>query len=111
MMTDDDEGSVVSVVTSVVTCVQPADFRQVEDEVNREDEEDEVDREEEVDEVDRDEEVDEVMEVDEIMEEEGEDQSEDYQFGGNHPMRMGSLLSKRFNENDHHKCIKLNESG
>ena len=100
MMTDDDEGSVVSVVTSVVTCVEPADFRQVEDEVNREEEEDEVDR---------DEEVDEVMEVDEIMEEEGEDQSGDYQFGGNHPMRVGSLLSKRFNENDHHKCIKLNE--
>ena len=74
MMADDEEGSVVTVVTSAVSCVEPADFRQVEDE---------VDHEEEVD------------EVDELMEVEG--QSGDYQFGGNHPMRVGSRLSKRFN--------------
>ena len=73
MMTDDEEGSVVTVVTSVVTCVEPADFRQVEDEVDHEEE------------------------VDEVDEVEVEGQSGDYQFGGNHPMRVGSRLSKRFN--------------
>ena len=79
MITDDEEGSVVTVVTSVVTCVESADFRQVEDEVNHEEE---VGNE-----------VEEVVE-----EEEGENQSGDYQFGGNHQMRVGSLLSKRLNE-------------
>ena len=81
-MVDEDEESVVTVVTSVVTCVEPADFIQVEDEVDHE------------------EEVHEVMDEaeDEVMEEEGEDQSGDYQFGGNHRLRVGRLLSKRFNE-------------
>ena len=79
MITDDEEGSVVTVVASVVTCVESANFRQVEDEVNHEEE---VGNE-----------VEEVVE-----EEEGENQSGDYQFGGNHQMRVGSLLSKRLNK-------------
>ena len=86
MMADEDEESVVTVVTSVVTCVEPAEFRQVEDEVDQGDE-----VMEEVDEV--------VEEVDEVVEEEDVNQSGDYQYGGNHPMRMGSLLAKRCNEN------------
>ena len=65
MMSDD--GSVVTVVTSVLTCVEPADFRQVEDEVHHEEEVDEVMEEEE-------------EEVDEVMEVEGE-KSGDHQFG------------------------------
>lgn len=82
MMTDDEEGSVVTVVTSVVTCVETADFKQVEDEVDPE------------------EEVDEVMEeeVNEVMEEDVEHHTGDYQFGGNHQMCAGSWLSTRFNE-------------
>ena len=92
-MADEDEESVVTVVTSVVTCVEPAEFRQVEDEVDQGDE-----VMEEVDEVV--EEVDEVVEEeDEVVEEEDVNQSGDYQYGGNHPMRMGSLLAKRCNEN------------
>ena len=67
MMADDEEGSVVTVVTSVVTRVEPAVFRQVEDEVHHEEEVDEVMEEEE--------------EVDEVMEVEGEDKSGDHQFG------------------------------
>ena len=81
MMADEDEESVVT----VVTCVQPAEFRQVEDEVGQGDVM---------------EEVDEVLdEVDEVVEEEDVNESGDYQYGGNHPMRMGSLLAKRCNEN------------
>ena len=79
MITDDEEGSVVTVVTSVVTCVESADFRQVEDEVNHEEEVGD--------------------EVDEVVEEEdAENQSGDYQFGGNHQVCVGSLLSKRLNK-------------
>ena len=83
-MADEDEESVVTVVTSVATCVEPAEFRQVEDEVDQEDEVTE--------------------EVDEVVVEEVVNQSGDYQFGGNHPMRMGSVLSKRCNEN----CCNIN---
>ena len=83
MITDDEEGSVVTVVTSVVTCVESADFRQVEDEVNHEEEVGD--------------EVEEVVE--EVVEEEdAENQSGDYQFGGNHQVCVGSVLSKRLNK-------------
>ena len=83
MITDDEEGSVVTVVASVVTCVESANFRQVEDEVNHEEEVGD--------------EVEEVVE--EVVEEEdAENQSGDYQFGGNHQVCVGSLLSKRLNK-------------
>ena len=78
MMTDDDEGSVVTVVTttgsvvSVATRVEPAEFREVEDEVDQEE--------------------------GAVEEEDDDDQSGDFQFGGNHPMRAGTLLSNRFND-------------
>ena len=90
MMTDDDDGSVVTVATiaesvvSVVTRVEPAGFRQVEDEVDREDE------------------VDQEEEVDEVVEEEDDhtsDQSGDPLSGKNHPVHKDPSLSNRFNEN------------
>jgi len=85
-MTDDDEGSVVTLVTSVesvvsvVTAVEPAEFIQVEDEVDQ----DEVDQG--------------GVEVDEVMEEEDydDDQSGDLKFGGNHPICAGTRLSSRY---------------
>ena len=102
MMTDDDDGSVVTVATiaesvvSVVTRVEPAGFRQVEDEVDRKDE---VDQEEEVDWED---EVDREEEVDEVVEEEDDhtgDQSGDPLSGKNHPVHKDPSLSNRFYEN------------
>ena len=91
MMTDDDDdGSVVTVATiaesvvSVVTRVEPAGFRQVEDEVDREDE------------------VDQEEEVDEVVEEEDDhtgDQSGDPLSGKNHPVHKDPSLSNRFYEN------------
>ena len=84
MMTDDDDGSVVTVATiaesvvSVVTRVEPAGFRQVEDEVDQEEE------------------------VDEVVEEEDDhtsDQSGDPMSGKNHPVHKDPSLSNRFNEN------------
>ena len=85
-MTDDDEGSVVTLVTSVesvvsvVTAVEPAEFIQVEDEVDQ----DEVDQGGE--------------EVYEVVQEEDydDDQSGDLKFGGNHPICAGTRLSSRF---------------
>ena len=90
-MTDDDEGSVVTLVTSVesvvsvVTAVEPAEFIQVEDEVDQ----DEVEQGGEG--------------VDEVMEEEDydDDQSGDLKFGGNHPMCAGTRLSSRLVQNCH----------
>ena len=90
-MTDDDEGSVVTLVTSVesvvsvVTAVEPAEFIQVEDEVDQ----DEVDQGGE--------------EVDEVVEEEDydDDQSGDLKFGGNHLMRAGTRLSSRLVPSSH----------
>ena len=90
MMTDDDDGSVVTVATiaesvvSVVTRVEPAGFRQVEDEVDRKDE------------------VDQEEEVDEVVEEEDDhigDQSGDPLSGKNHPVHKDPWLSNRFYEN------------
>ena len=90
MTDDDDEGSVVTLVTSVesvvsvVTAVEPAEFIQVEDEVDQ-------------DEVDQGEEVDEVMEEEDY----DEDQSGDLKFGGHHLMRAGTLLSSRLVQSNH----------
>ena len=47
------------------------------------------------DEVDQDEVIEEV-------EEEDVNQTGDYEFGGNHPMRLGSRLSNRCIENQYH---------
>ena len=85
-MTDDDEGSVVTLVTSVesvvsvVTAVEPAEFIQVEDEVDQGGEE-----------------------VYEVVQEEDydDDQSGDLKFGGNHPMCAGTRLSSRLVQNCH----------
>ena len=57
----------------------PDEFRRVEDEVDQD-------------------------EVIEEVEEEDVNQTGDYEFGGNHPMRLGGRLSNRCTENQNQIC-------